>query len=912
MPEYLAPGVFVEELPPSLRAIEGVSTSTAAFVGPAERGPVAGAALPFQPDSGFTLQPDPAPLLVTSYSAFVRTFGQPLRLPTPTDAEARGYLGHAARVFFENGGRRLYVSRVVGANAASASHRVAQGVVARLSRRARAGDDVLNLVSLRGIDAGATVQLRRVADGSNPLQSPASPATLLGGAGPFSLDDQDTLTIQPQTTGATPSPVGDPAQITIDAHLAVLRSAVAVGTFAGLGGTTLDVSVNGGPTQQVSFTSDDVGDAALALSATLTGTLVSTVPDGGGDRIQITTEIAGSDASLTVSGSAAAILGFTTFGTPASQSNVGDVSAVTVTEIVQLFGAVLGPAHEFSVAPAPMTGELLFTSSVVPSGDITFAAPSGQMAVELGLGAATAGSAAQSAPDPVVASTDVRLGQIRLQQALPSDLDPAEVYLQLASAPPTAATGPLFHARNPGGWGNQLRVAIRPADRAPVDVTAVATSGSTTLQVRSTSSLYVGAVVEVDDGATATTHEVMDLAGTVVSLQPALPAQIPEGAGVRVLELDVIVSDRSGASPDEVFRGLSWNPRQEESILRRHYAQQINERSQLVFVQPPGIDTLSGSEGPSLTTQPTTLTGGAMALTGGGNEAPTASEIDGVLVGNDGGPGQRTGLQAFADIPDINLVAAPGHTTADVQLALIAHAEQLRYRFALLDGQPDPTGTVNEVAAHRSLYDSSHAAYYAPWVQVSVTGTRRYLPPSAFLAGIYARVDNDRGVWKAPANEVVRQALGLQTSFTTGEQEILNPQGVNLIRRFERGGIRVWGARTTSSDPSLRYVNVRRTLLFLEASIERSTQWVVFEPNTPETWSRVTQSVRSFLLTQWREGALFGRSETDAFFVRCDESTMTADDVLNGRLICQIGVAIVRPAEFVIFRIEQLTGFAQP
>jgi phage tail sheath protein FI len=188
-------------------------------------------------------------------------------------------------------------------------------------------------------------------------------------------------------------------------------------------------------------------------------------------------------------------------------------------------------------------------------------------------------------------------------------------------------------------------------------------------------------------------------------------------------------------------------------------------------------------------------------------------------------------------------------------------------------------------------------------------GQNRQLPPSGYLAGIYARVDNDRGVWKAPANEPVLNALGLKTLFTTGEQDLLNPRGVNLIRRFDIGGIRVWGGRTLSSDPDLKYINVRRTLIYLEASIERSTQWVVFEPNSPQTWARLVASVSAFLLSQWREGALFGRQPEQAFFVRCDESTMTADDILNGRLICQIGVAIVRPAEFVIFRIEQITNF---
>jgi phage tail sheath protein FI len=290
--------------------------------------------------------------------------------------------------------------------------------------------------------------------------------------------------------------------------------------------------------------------------------------------------------------------------------------------------------------------------------------------------------------------------------------------------------------------------------------------------------------------------------------------------------------------------------------------------------------------------------------------AETYNDLDETWIGVDNGPGQRSGIESLKDLTEVRIIAAPGKTAAAIQLALIAQCEVLRYRFAILDGELDPkAGSITSILSHSNLYDTSFAAYYQPWVTIVFDGQNRQLPPSGYLAGIYARVDNDRGVWKAPANEPVLNALGLKTLFTTGEQDLLNPRGVNLIRRFDIGGIRVWGGRTLSSDPDLKYINVRRTLIYLEASIERSTQWVVFEPNSPQTWARLVASVSAFLLSQWREGALFGRQPEQAFFVRCDESTMTADDILNGRLICQIGVAIVRPAEFVIFRIEQITNF---
>ena len=161
---------------------------------------------------------------------------------------------------------------------------------------------------------------------------------------------------------------------------------------------------------------------------------------------------------------------------------------------------------------------------------------------------------------------------------------------------------------------------------------------------------------------------------------------------------------------------------------------------------------------------------------------------------------------------------------------------------------------MNGILKHRNAYDSSYAAYYTPWVQIGAGDQTLYLPPSGHVIGIYARTDNDRGVWKAPANEVVRGITGMQAYITTGEQDILNPRGVNAIRRFEGRGIRVWGARTLSSDPEFRYINVRRFLIFMEASLDRGTQWVVFEPNAPDTWSRVVDSVSAFLHTQWRVG----------------------------------------------------------
>jgi phage tail sheath protein FI len=185
------------------------------------------------------------------------------------------------------------------------------------------------------------------------------------------------------------------------------------------------------------------------------------------------------------------------------------------------------------------------------------------------------------------------------------------------------------------------------------------------------------------------------------------------------------------------------------------------------------------------------------------------------------------------------------------------------------------------------------------------------VPPSGAVCGIYARSDVQRGVWKAPANETVTGALALQRDVRFGEQEVLNPLGINCVRALPGRGIRVWGARTISSDPEWMYVNIRRYFLYLEASIDRGTQWAVFEPNGEALWANVRTAVSDFLYNEWVSGALLGGTPKEAFFVRCDRTTMTQNDLDNGRLICLIGVAAIKPAEFVILRIGQKTADAR-
>ncbi len=301
----------------------------------------------------------------------------------------------------------------------------------------------------------------------------------------------------------------------------------------------------------------------------------------------------------------------------------------------------------------------------------------------------------------------------------------------------------------------------------------------------------------------------------------------------------------------------------------------------------------------------------------GGNDGdrPGSAEYEGEASEADT---TKTGLRQFEDIEDISIVAAPGSTfgyengygsdARAIMGLLISHAQRMRYRIAVLDcgeGQ-----SIAQVRALRARYDSSYAALYYPWVRIVDPLTRKEIavPPSGHVAGIYARNDINRAVYKAPANEVVNLAVGFERLLNKSQQDVLNPEGINCFRFFEGRGFRLWGARTISSDPEWKYVNLRRYFAYLERSIDKGTQWAVFEPNGEALWANVRRTIEDFLLNEWQMGALLGDKPEKSFFVKCDRTTMSQNDLDNGRLVCLIGVAPLRPAEFVIFRIGQWTA----
>lgn len=339
---------------------------------------------------------------------------------------------------------------------------------------------------------------------------------------------------------------------------------------------------------------------------------------------------------------------------------------------------------------------------------------------------------------------------------------------------------------------------------------------------------------------------------------------------------------------EEVYEDLSA-----DRTERNYYETVVNEASTLVTLSP-GTSTESPSE------ETTALTLG----TDPDDVDTAAGDYNGEAI-----TGQRIGLERFEEVDEITMVNVPDENVHDVREDVKDHCENQEDRIAILsaeegadlDGFPDD--------ALRSEY----AALYHPWLTIRDPETELEIPvpPGGHVAGIYARSDAEHGVHKAPANERVRGIRDLNATITQGEQETLNPEGVNCIRSFRGRGNLVWGARTTSDDPSWKYVNVRRLFLYVEESIDEGTQWVVFEPNDETLWARVRQTVSNFLTGVWEDGALMGTTPDEAFYVKCDRTTMTQNDIDNGRLICEIGIAPVKPAEFVVFRISQTTAGAQ-
>ena len=461
----------------------------------------------------------------------------------------------------------------------------------------------------------------------------------------------------------------------------------------------------------------------------------------------------------------------------------------------------------------------------------------------------------------------------------------------------TAKKGILsMRAANEGKWGNRILVSLMATNRKKMQL--LKKESDNIFVAKSVDGFREGDVVEF----AGEFNRIAGIFDNTVTFEkpfgadPVDTAIVPKNV-VFSVEMDVTIRSDSDV---ETFTGVTLNPTSTNYLARKLAA------SRLVVT---AVDPNDDSDNPVAVILGKGVLSGTISFAGGSDGTMEAVNA-GVFIGIDNGPGQRTGIQAFLENDSVSIIAVPGITIPEVVVALVSHCENEKNRFAVLD-IPQELRKTGDIIEYRNMIDSTYAAMYHPWIQVydRVAKKPAYIPPSGAVMGVYSRTDVSRGVHKAPANETIA-CTGLSVNYTTGEQDILNPAGVNLIRALPGQGIRIWGARTASSNSAFKYVNIRRLFIFVEQSIRMSTNWVVFEPNNSSLWARVQMTVSSFLESMFRAGMLAGDSPAEAFYVNIGTSTMSQDDIMNGRLICEIGIAPSRPAEFVIFRVTQFTAGA--
>lgn len=510
----------------------------------------------------------------------------------------------------------------------------------------------------------------------------------------------------------------------------------------------------------------------------------------------------------------------------------------------------------------------------------------------------SAGSLALTVTDVIAAANVVRFSFATADRPA---LRAVTAQTHFADIPITQPASPALHVetRDPGTFGDRVGVLFEPVLGETTQI--LSDAGADTYVVSNVAVLAIGDSIQVTRSGSSAFSDVaridaIDAAARTIEL--SFRGTSLAGGGATISKIGWRVTVLLDGVPVEVLDGLSART---ESGLSVELQRQLADRSRWIRVSDADGSTAAPSLDPGA---------GLFALFERGAPHSLAGGQDGAaIIGLDviGTDTPRTGLKTIEAQQGISIIAASGLASLDGVIGeMLAQAERGMDRFAVFESvAPDDEPT--EALAQRGVFDSKFAAMYYPWVEVldPVTRARIAVPPSGHVLGAYARTDNDRGVFKAPASVPVRGLLAFSRVVSDGEQEVLNPAGVNALRRLDGLGDVIWGARTISSDGLWKYVPVRRLFIFLEQSIVRGTRFAVFEPNDQKLWARLRDSVSNFLTSQWRSGALFGNTPEEAFFVKVDETTTTQDDRDNGRVNIIVGIAPVKPAEFIVFQIGQ-------
>lgn len=806
MPEYLSPGVYVEEIEIGAKPIEGVSTSTAGFLGETERGPT-------------------TPQLVTSWLQFQRLYGSYL--------PGSRYLPYAVEGFFANGGQRCYIARVVGNEAIAASTKLTKGTTEVLTVTATGGGEWGNKIKINVDKTSGGFKFTVTYKGVEEVF--------------------DNISIEKES---------------VDYYD---RKVNGISAFVKISKESGDVEgIPDGPSEVASLTggADGLTEASTKLTKGATEVLTVTATGAGnwGNHIKVKVE-----------------------AKPPKRFKL----TVTYKGVEEVFDNISVDEESVDYYDRKVNGVSAFVKiskvgdeSVAPDGPSVLAALTG--------------------------GTDTKT-------------EATSATLKLKKGNKDALT---VTAKGTGNYGNSIQVKVEAgtsADSFKLTVTYpdVEPEVFDNVSVKEGEDNYYGKVKSKNVIISKVGQDSEEIPNKPSGFTPLMGGKDPMTVGSATLKLKKGTEDALTATATEAgkwgndiklkvgagtFSGfkltVTYKNKKDvfdnlsvDSTSADYYGRKVNGISAFVAISKEEGD--SGEIPDSVS---------AIASLTQGKDGDTKIDVMDYTRTDTDIPGKRMGLTAFSEIDEISIVYAPNSGSIGLNGYIVTHCESLKDRFAIIDAE---SGLSNVSAIDpRSNIPSKYAAFYYPWIKVydPLTKSNKLVPPGGHMAGIYARSDTERGVHKAPANEVVRGVVGLEFSITKGEQDILNPRGVNCIRAFPGRGIRIWGGRTLSSDALWKYINVRRLFIFLEESIDEGTQWVVFEPNDEKLWARVKQSITQFLTRVWKDGALMGTTPEEAFFVKCDRTTMTQDDIDNGRLIVLIGVAPVKPAEFVIFRIAQWAG----
>ncbi|MDT3435990.1 choice-of-anchor D domain-containing protein [Haloarcula sp. 1CSR25-25] len=970
MPEYLSPGVYVEEVETGAAAIEGVGTSTAGFLGETERGPV-------------------EPEFVSSFAEFKRHFGGFAEYRRNEPLEGTN-LAYAVDGFFRNGGSRCYVGRVTTATAAG-DHQLGRYdppmALTADTETVGFGDVVVGRtvsetveIEHTGVENDPEITIQDIAvTGANAAAFDAvlpdgstTPQELPPGA-PLVVEviyqpedgTSHEASLSVDHNGADPPFVlplsgqgmaaGDAAELAVEPTTidygtvpldTVVRETVTV-TNEGLTGAdpvTIN-SVSLGGANPGAFDVANAGDFNPADLPVDGGprTIEVTVEHGAAEEVEAVLEINvdGQLNPVEVTLRAEAVDPENTLGSSAVAVTFGEtVTGTSEESLVVLRNMGEAGDNDLRITDVGTTGPAAFGATLAAGAPDVTLAPGETTVLRLTFAPTTDGSLqgtvevtyddGTGTPTRVIrvnGTGTVAPGAYAADPPAPADLTYGEVVVgesgtERVVVENTAPTGggdvtiDSVDIRNDGEDEYHLAPDLLPEDpNQPVGTLAPGESLAIAVTVTPAGPGPVEADLDVDFSTDTTGTGTYALRATGVDPMLNVEAVGPGEWGGRIA-VTVRNSARANDTFDVTIRywtTLTAAEGTDEELLEaqeepdveeiytdltttesssKYYETVINSGSNLVEVERLGSDRPAN---------------GTVFL-----EVPPDDEADQDVglrhyTGDESQPrGERTGLAGFAETDDINIVSVPDENSIDgLTGAIVSHCENMADRIAVLQAQQG--ASPGDLPPQTAV--SEYAAIYYPHIEIvdPETGVRKLVPPGGHMAGVYARSDAENGVHKAPANETVRGAVDLEFPITKADQARLNPKGVNAIRSFPGRGIRVWGARTTSANPQWKYVNVRRLFLYIEESIDEGTQWAVFESNTERLWARVRQSVRNFLTTVWRDGGLAGTTPEEAFYVKADRTTMTQTDIDNGKLIVEIGVAPVKPAEFVIFRITQWT-----